>query len=274
MLNLNRKTKIICVIIIVAVTATVSVLAAGGIVKFVPKKETVSNNLVKATATSTTGKITATVNPDRNKVKETSDISTEKKAQQEKLFKHVQEQKLDNFEKQFLSKEYGKTEDELMELKEELGSWPAVSKKLRENKIESKKLTVEELEDLVSKGYGLNDIEKAEELSSKCNKTVQEILDIKTGKLEMNKRNDQIPGASELTWEAVTDILGIKSDAENFGIPKEKVKEMKAAGLSDVDIIRIGTICFNFNKDSQEVWNLYKKGMGFEEIRRYYSGEK
>ena len=165
-----------------------------------------------------------------------------------------------------LMKTYGKSKDELLKLKSQLGSWDKVANKLMNDSFKSRQLTKERVEKLIRQGYRLSDIGMADHLSVYCEKTAEEILAYKT-KTGTNKSK---------TWDDVIKELKIdtRSIAEKKGMPVELINKLKNQGLSQIEIDNIALLAKNFGKTYDEVLDEVKKGKKAEQIEEQYRKER
>jgi|LSQX01.1.fsa_nt_gb hypothetical protein len=209
------KIKIISTITILAIAITATVFAVAATAKNENIPESVSNSVYN-----------------------TSEFSTIDEMDEEelKMIMEKAEELNRDITVKSLADAYGKTEEEILKLKAELKTWEAVSQKLLSGIEEAKRLPKEKVLELYNEGYGVRDIEKAEEIAIKSDKAPEEILELKGKTTDFNERMADEEDAKKKgnlyrgskknykarTWKEVTDVMGIDdADADEASIEEE-----------------------------------------------------
>ena len=213
-----------------------------------------------------------------NTPKEPDIVNTQKEP---KLPKSILEKREREWIKE-LSQKYGRTEDEINKLKSELGDMNKVSEKLQNDKKESKMLSDERVIELIKKGIGISEVEKAEDLASRCNKSTEEILQMKIRRSQelqksgSNTVTESMEKSNEKVWNDIAKELGLEKKApiDEFQIPDEILGEMKAKGLTEKEIIDMALLSENFGKSYKEVWDEFKKGSSYKILLDKYNKER
>lgn len=190
--------------------------------------------------------------------------------------------KKDERMKKDLAESYGKSEKEIQKMKDEAGNWKDVSAKLLEQK-NDKSLTEEKVLELRDKGYSTSDIDMAEQLASKCNKTPEEILSIKGKTSDYNqklvnkgKANNNAAVDNSKSWDEVCQILNIetRTPAERVGASKEQVEQLKKDGLSQESINNAALLAEKYGKSFNNIISEMKNGKKIDELDNQYIKEQ
>lgn len=192
------------------------------------------------------------------------------------------ESKKDERMKKDLAESYGKSEMEIQKMKDESGNWKNVSAKLFEQK-NDKSLTEEKVLELRDKGYSTSDIDMAEQLASKCDKTTEEILSIKGKTSDYNQKlvnkgkvtNDTDIDNSK-SWDEVCQILNIdtRTPAERVGVSKEQVEQLKKDGLREESINNAALLTEKYDKSFENIISEMKNGKKIDELENQYIKEQ
>lgn len=140
----------------------------------------------------------------------------------------------------------------------------------------SKTLPKEKQIELYNQGYDFYDIHIAEDLAAMCNKTPQELLELK-GKTTYEARKDgSIYENSGKEWSEIVKELNITlvKPTEALGISDEKLYEMKKQGLSDNEIHQVVILAFNYNQDYKDILKELKNGKKLDELKKIYWEQK
>jgi cell division protein YceG involved in septum cleavage len=143
---------------------------------------------------------------------------------------------------------------------------PKVDKK----KIVEKELTQEQIVKLYEKGYGLQDIEKAQQLAGISGKSMESILELKGKKLGKEQED------KEKSWDAVNKELGLdrESQLNKIGMKTSGLEALKEEGLTEDQAWKAGALAFNYKKPIKEIVDNLKKGKSLDLIQKQYRGEK
>lgn len=160
----------------------------------------------------------------------------------------------------YLLSQFGVSREEILKLKSELGTWEEVSLKLIE---QTKKFSKEQVTELYKQGYGLQDINEAQNLAFMSDASAKELLQEK-GKTNEKKSWDNIIKKHKIDTRML---------AEKLGMSAEKIKELKSKGFKDNDINNIASLADSFGKDYEVISLDIAKGKTLEELNKTYSEE-
>ena len=138
-----------------------------------------------------------------------------------------------------LAETYKKSKDEILKLKEKLGSWNEVTKALFQEKLDNN-LPKDKVLELYKQGYGIQDIEKAEELARLCEKSPEELLKKKGKTLDFQTKTiDGKESKKKTSWDDVIKEFNIdtRTKEEKVGMPAEKLPQNQA--LADARMIEL-----------------------------------
>lgn len=123
---------------------------------------------------------------------------------------------------------------------------------------------------LYSQGYDFSDIQEAEYLTGLCEKTPQELLQMK-GKTTYSTDSGSIKDSSK-PWSDIISELKIKlqTPTHALGVTSAQINDMKQQGLSDADIEQVALLSFNNKKDYTEIVSEIKQGTSLEDLKKKY----
>lgn len=153
----------------------------------------------------------------------------------------------------------------------EINTQNAVS--LSEPKTEkySKSISRQRVVELYDQGYGLQDIEKAQELAASSGKSIEELLKEK-GKPYEKKSWESVMKKLNLNANKSLDINTINT-IKKIGLTDEQITELKERGIGDLQIIQIALLCKNYNKDYTDVIESIDTGISIEDLNKNYIDE-
>lgn len=185
----------------------------------------------------------------------------------------------DNDRLALLSKQYGKSNEELLNLLSQLGTWDKVYLNLYEEKYNNLN-SDENIDKYKKKGYSVIDIAKATQLSVVSSIDINSILSAKNENKDVNdadkfnKKNKgiHIINKNQISWDSVIDRLGIDllRSAWLLGIAEKDINTMRDQGLSQRQIFDIAMLSKIYNLDYTTLRNDYLKSNDTVDILKQY----
>ncbi|MDQ2085832.1 hypothetical protein RBH29_05200 [Herbivorax sp. ANBcel31] len=182
-----------------------------------------------------------------------------------------------------LAEEYGKSINQIEDLYSEIGDLNDVKRELEKLKLQDKMLSDDRVIELVKKGIGVLQVEKAEEIAAKTDMDTEEILEMRYGDLVKPEEEKLFSALSveepkkreTKEWEDIEKELGIeeKTPLEQLEVPESIVKEMEEMGLSSQEMVDIALLSTNNNVPHEEVWDKIKSGKTHDELYQQYLEE-
>ncbi|WHH58412.1 hypothetical protein [Petroclostridium sp. X23] len=162
-------------------------------------------------------------------------------------------------------------------------NWESAVMSITEDKY-NQIVSKERINQLYDEGYGLQDINKALQLTLTTNGNFDAILK-KIGKLtyEPEESADQNSIAKDKAsdknkkWAAIEAELGVdtQSEIKKLGLSEKEINQHKGKGLKSEEIMQIAVISKNADKSFDDIYNEYKKsGKKLEDMHKEYIEKK